>query len=146
MAVYPAEIKSFDRRQDGRDIVVANDVNVVYDEVEEIQKQLGVGGVETSLWTSTTPFSTTISAWRLNGGLKARLDNIERGVLKGINESVSISGGSIITSAGFGLAIKAANSGQTGYVLEVRNSVNSITFGVDGAGKMTATGIDGGTA
>jgi len=145
MATYPSVLKTFSRKQDNRDIVVANDVNVVYDEVEEIEVQLGVGGVVTSNWTSSAAFSTTTSDWRATG-LKGRLDNIEVGVRQAINGSVSTSGGSVITSAGFGVAIKAATLGQTGPVLEVRNSENTVTFGVDGAGKITATGIDGGTA
>lgn len=80
MASYPDNIKSFTRKINNVDIVVANDVNAAYDEIEEVQRQLGVGGVTTSAWGTGT-FSTSTTNWYgTNGGLKGRLTNIEKGV------------------------------------------------------------------
>ncbi len=147
-AVYPVAIKEFSRRQDGRDVVVANDVNVVYDEVQEIETQLGIGGVVTSNWTSGNAFSTATTNWYTNGGLKARLDNIEVGVLRGINGSVATAGGSTITPSGtgvIGVTIKGA-SGQTANLLDIRNSSNTLLASVDKDGVLQAVTIRGGTA
>lgn len=147
-AVYPTLIKEFSRRQDGRDVVVANDVNVVYDEVQEIETQLGVGGVVTSNWASSAAFSTATTNWYANGGLKARLDNIEVGVLRGINGTVSTVGGSTITPSAtsvVGLTIKGASS-QAANLLEVKNSSNDILASVDKDGILKVVTIRGGTA
>jgi len=147
MATYPSVIKTFSRKQDSRDIVVANDVNVVYDEVEEIEVQLGVGGVVTSNWASTATWSTATSDWRTTG-LKGRLDNIEVGVRQAINSSVSTAGGSTITSSSSGvkgLTIKGA-SGQSALLLDVQNSANETLVSVSSSGKLIAVSIDGGSA
>jgi hypothetical protein len=147
-AAYPTIIKEFSRRQDGRDVVVANDVNVVYDEVQEIETQLGVGGVTISNWASGSSFSTATSNWYPNGGLKARLDNIEVGVLRGINGSVATAGGSTITPSGtsiVGVTIKGA-SGQTANLLEVKNSSNAVLASVNKDGVLQVVTIRGGTA
>jgi hypothetical protein len=148
MAVYPAIIQEFSRRQDGRDVVVANDVNVVYDEVQEIETQLGVGGVTTSNWASGSSFSTATSNWYVNGGLKARLDNIELGVVRGINGSVATAGGSTITPSStsvVGVTIKGA-SGQTANLLEVKNSSDAVLASVNKDGVLQVVTIRGGTA
>lgn len=147
-AQYPSVVRTFSRRQDSRDIVVANDVNVVYDEVEEIETQLGVGGVVTSNWTSGSSFTTATTDWRAAGGLKSRLDNIELGVVSAINNAVSTSGGSTITassSSTTGLIIKGASS-QTANLIDFRNSSNTSLASVSSAGKLTAVLIDGGSA
>jgi hypothetical protein len=148
MAVYPTIIQTFNRRQDGRDVVVANDVNVVYDEVQEIETQLGVGGVTTSNWGSGSSFSTATSNWYVNGGLKARLDNIELGVVRGINGSVATAGGSTITPSAtsvVGVTIKGA-SGQTANLLEVKNSSDAVLASVNKDGVLQVVTIRGGTA
>jgi hypothetical protein len=79
MASYPNEIKAFTRKVNNQDKVIAPDVNLAYDEIEEVQRQLGVGGVNTSVW-GAAQFSTATTNWYSNGGLKARLANIENGV------------------------------------------------------------------
>jgi hypothetical protein len=80
MASYPDNIKSFTRKQDNVDTVIAADVNAAYDEIEEMQRQLGQYGVTTSAWGTGT-FSTSTTSWYgSNGGLKGRLTNIEKGL------------------------------------------------------------------
>jgi hypothetical protein len=80
MAFYPDELKTFTKKQDNVDTVVANDVNLAYSEIEEIVRQLGIGGVTTSAWGTGT-FTTSTTTWYgANGGLKGRLTNIEKGL------------------------------------------------------------------
>jgi hypothetical protein len=76
MASYPTEIKIFTRKVNNQDRVIAPDVNFAYDEIEEVQKQLGAGGVVTSTWGSSA-FTSTTTSWPT---LRARLANIENGV------------------------------------------------------------------
>ena len=80
MAVYPNATAVFTYKVDNQDKVVAADVNILYDEVTEIEKQLGAGGVATSAtWGSGTLTTSTVD-WYNNGGLRARLQNIENGI------------------------------------------------------------------
>lgn len=80
MATYPDNIKVFTYKIDNQDKVIANDVNVLYDEVTEVERQLGQGGVAYSNWSSASTFNTNTTNWYANGGLAARLANIEVGV------------------------------------------------------------------
>lgn len=142
---YPTSIKLFDRKVNLQDLVVAEDINQAYDVIEEIERQLGAGGVSTSgVWGTSGAFSTATTSWT---GLNTRLQNIENGVYFAHEQRVKTTGGSTITpssSSVVGLNIKGA-SGQTANLLEVRNSSNAFAL------KVTATGvtggiIDGGTA
>ena len=143
-ASYPLSIAPFTPRVNLQDLVRAEDVNVVYDEIVAIETQLGVGGVATSpTWGSGT-FSTVVTN---HGSLRARLENIEAGVYSGVLQRVSTLGGSTITPSSAstkGLIIKAA-SGQTAALLEFQNSSGTATGVVSAAGAFVGV-IDGGTA
>lgn len=79
MMTYPTSVKIFTAKRNNLDKVVAEDVNVAYVQITEIEKQLGAGGVVTSTW-GTGSYSTVTSNWYSVGGLKARLTNIEAGI------------------------------------------------------------------
>lgn len=141
---YPSAIRVFDRRQDGRDVVVANDVNVIYDEVETIETQLGVGGVTSSVWSSDGSSFATSSTW---DNLAARLTNIEAGIIKSTVGSVSTSGGSVVTASGasvVGVTVKAASS-QTAHLINVTNNSGTSIARVESDGRLVAAVISGGT-
>lgn len=62
-ASYPSALKSFTRKVDLQDLVVAADVNSAYDEIEAIQSVLGI-----------TPAVQGSTNW---GTVKSRIENIE---------------------------------------------------------------------
>ena len=149
---YPNDIKSFTFKVNNVDKVVADDVNALYTEVTEIEKHLGVGGAAygTGSWGSGG-FSTLITNWYDNGGLRARLQNIEAGVLPAYNAVATIVsnlGGSTVnisSASTVGLTIKAASS-QTSHLLNLTDSNNNSLARVEKDGRFVAYVIDGGTA
>ena len=102
-ATYPGGIASFTRKTDNVDTVIASDVNIIYDEVEEIERQLsGVnnpsfGGAlaTSSVWGSGTMI-TNRTDWYQFGGLAGRIQNIEYGVYKAVT---AIDGGTAASNA-----------------------------------------------
>jgi hypothetical protein len=154
-ANYPTSVKvwsptdaAFRYPEDLTTIVYARHVTTIYNEVTAIQTELGAGsgGLRTSVVEAANTFSGSTSgfAW---GSLRARLANLEQGVLDGVNRRVKTDGGSTIlpsSASTVGVAIRAASS-QTANLLEFRNSSNSVTsrFGSDG---LLAGVIDGGNA
>lgn len=145
MTEYPARIKSWTARRDLQDLVVAADVNTIYDEVTAIEQDLGAGGVRTSPTWGSGNFDTATLSWT---SLKDRLANIEYGLHVSFNQRVNTAGGSTIQSAANGtvsLTVKA-KSGQTANLLEVKNAADSVVASVNTTGTLYATLIDGGTA
>ena len=142
-ANYPSSIKVWEPVVNLQDLVVAEDINTVYEEVEAMQRQLGVGagGLTTSgEWGASGDFNSTTTSW---GSLRTRIQNIENGVFF----ATSRRGGSVITPSGsavVGLTIRAA-TGQTGNLVEVRNSSNQVVSSFNSSGNFIGT-IDGGTA
>ena len=142
-ANYPSSIKVWEPVVNLQDLVVAEDVNTLYEEVEAMQRQLGVGagGLTTSgEWGASGDFNSTTTSW---GSLRARIQNIENGVVF----AASSRGGSVVTPSGAavaGLTVKAA-SGQTANLLEIRNSSNQLVSSFNSSGNLIGT-IDGGTA
>ena len=142
-ANYPNTIKVWDPVVNLQDLVVAEDVNTVYEEVEAMQRQLGVGpgGISTSaVWGSAGDLNTSTTNW---GSLRARLQNIENGVFYAVSQR----GGSTITpstTTRTGLTITAIAS-QTSNLLELRNSSNVAVASWSATGAFTGT-INGGTA
>jgi hypothetical protein len=102
-ATYPGGIASFDRRRDNVDTVIASDVNVIYDELEEVERQLsGVNNASfgKSIATSETWGSGSIitnrTDWYQYGGLAGRVQNLEYGVYNAIT---AIDGGTAASNA-----------------------------------------------
>ena len=151
MADFPNSVKrwsptdaGFNYPEDLKEVVYARHVTTLYDEVTAVEAELGAGGLKTSVATGT--YSAINGQSWADGGLAARVNNIERGVILGVSR-VSSTGASTITpsAAGVvGLSIKAASS-QTANLLEFRNSSNTVgnRFASDG---LFYGVIDGGTA
>lgn len=140
-ASYPTGIKTFTQRQDLRDLVVAADVNIIYDEVTAIETELGVNPSESAGWSGS--FNNVQTSW---SSVATRVQNIEYGLNTAVNQRVSTAGGSIVTpstASVVGLNIKAASS-QTANLAEFRNSSNSVITAITASGHINA--IDGGTA
>jgi hypothetical protein len=128
------------------EVVLANHVTETYFEITAIEQELGSGGLRTSVTDNATAFnpSTSTNIW---GSLRLRLNNMEQGVLDGVNRRVRTSGGSTITPGAIGtvgLAV-TATSGQTANLLEIRNSSNTIVNRFNASGQFVGT-INGGTA
>lgn len=143
-ASYPLSIASFVPRVNLQDLVRAEDVNVVYDEIVAIETQLGAGGVATSPTWGAASFSTAVTN---HGSLRVRLDNIEAGVYAGAIQRVSTLGGSTVipsSASTKGVIIRAA-SGQTATLLEFQNSSGTVTGSISAAGAFVGV-VDGGTA
>jgi hypothetical protein len=142
-ANYPSSIKVWQPKVNLADLVIAEDVNTVYEEIESMQRQLGVGagGLTTSgEWGASGDFNSTTTSW---GSLRARIQNMENGIFY----AASRRGGSVITPSGAavtGLTVKAA-TGQTANLLEIRNASNQLVSSFNSSGNLIGT-IDGGTA
>lgn len=142
-ANYPLSIKVWEPVVNLQDQVVAEDVNTVYEEVEAMQRQLGVGagGLTTSgEWGASGDFSSSTTSWE---SLRTRIQNIENGVFF----AASRRGGSVVTpstASVVGLTVKAASS-QTANLLEIRNASNQVVSSFNSSGNLIGT-IDGGTA
>lgn len=144
MTEFPTRVKSWTARRDLLDLVVAADVNTIYDEVTAIEQELGAGGVKTSPTWGGSSFTSATTAWN---SLKDRLANIENGVYTGINQRVDTAGGSTITSSTtstVSLTVKARSS-QTANLIEFKNSSNTVVSSVAPDGTLYAVAIDGGT-
>jgi hypothetical protein len=154
MARYPQNQVAFTQKQNLVDIVRAEDINEVYDEVTAIAQDLGAGsgtGLRYSgTWGATSTLETT-TAWT---GLQARLQNIENGVYSAYTHRVDSRGGSVLqssTTTTVGLVVRLRAS-QTADVLRVRNDADNATIlSISTAGTVTTTGnlvaakISGGT-
>jgi hypothetical protein len=79
-AAYPYGIKTWQYRRDNLDKVVAADVNSAYDEITAVQTQLGVGGVAIGQQPNAANYLKDKIDWTNDGGLVARLQNIENGL------------------------------------------------------------------
>jgi hypothetical protein len=149
-ASFPTNVKTWSQTDStyprNLEVVLANHVTETYFEITAIEQELGSGGLRTSVTDNATAFnpSTSTNVW---GSLRLRLNNMEQGVLDGVNRRVSTAGGSTITPSGssvVGLNIRAA-SGQTANVLEIRNSSNTVVNSFNSSGQFVGV-INGGTA
>lgn len=142
-ASFPAAIKTFTRKRDLLDIVLAADINQVYDEVTALQQFIGTFPATNTGWSGT--FDQATLAW---GSVRARIQNIEFGLFQAFNDRVRSSGGTILTPAAastVGLTIRAA-SGQTAALFQARNSDNTVVTSVTAAGVLQVSGSNVSTA
>jgi hypothetical protein len=150
-ASYPNTVKvwsptdaNFDYPEDLRTIVFARHVTTLYDEVTAVQRELGAGGLKTGIVDDLTPSSYNSSDAVVYDTLRARLNNMEQGVLTANKRRVSTLGGSSIEASSTTVGLVLKTSG-TGNLLEIRNTSDTLVnhFAADG----TFFGvIDGGTA
>lgn len=144
MTEYPDRVKSWVARRDLLDLVVAADVNTIYDEVTAVEQELGTAVRVSPTWGGGS-FSTSTTAWN---SVKERLANIENGVYVAYNQRVDTAGGSTIQSSANGtvtLTLKG-KSGQTANLLEAKDSSNTVVASLSTAGALRVASIDGGTA
>jgi hypothetical protein len=149
-ASFPTNVKTWSPLDEtyprNLETVRAFHVTDTYFEITAIEQELGTGGLRTSVTDNATAFnpSTSTNLW---GSLRLRLNNMEQGVLDGVNRRVNTGGGSTITPGAIGtvgLNIRAA-SGQTANLLEIRNSSNTVVNRFNASGQFVGV-IDGGTA
>ena len=137
-ASYPSAIKTFTRRRDLLDVILAADVNQVYDEVTEMQTVMGTFiTARASGWSSGT-FSEATS-WST---LKARIENIETGLYTAFNNRIQSSGGSTITpgsTSTVGLVLQAISS-QTSDLLQAKNTSGTNVTRIDSSGVLRVSG------
>lgn len=139
-AIFPTAIKTFTKKIDNSDPVVAADVNSVYDEVSAVESALGVNPATTGSWLGTFSTGTT---W---GSVGARIQNIEYGLNEAYTNFTDKRGGSTITPSTttvVGVKVKA-RSAQTANLQEWRNSSDTVVTAVGPDGWVLT--IDGGTA
>jgi hypothetical protein len=134
------------------ELVRASHVTEAYFEITAIENELI--GTRTSVVDNATPFdintgtavggTTNGITW---GSIRLRLNNMEQGVLEGVNRRVSTNGSSQIrpSTAGIvGLSIRAQTS-QTANLLEIRNAANTLVNSFNSSGQFVGV-INGGTA
>ena len=138
-AVYPSQIKTFNRRRDLLDIIQAVDINQTYDEITAMQTALGTFITSKPAAWSSGSF-TTPSSWPT---LRERIENIEAGVFAAFNDRVRSAGGSTITATDnttVSLTIRA-RSGQTADLLQVQNSSGTVVTRITSDGNLSLGGI-----
>ena len=130
-AQYPVSVRNYDAKVDLVDIVVADNVNSLQEEVRAIETALGVSSTSTSPLISTFAgtWSAATTSW---GTLGARLLNIEAGLVSGVGANapyVLRTGGSqVLTATNVGLSLKTGTG--TLALLETYTSANVLGFNV----------------
>jgi hypothetical protein len=92
-ANYPLTQISFTQKVDLRDIVLASDINSVYDEVTAIGVTLGTLPAENTGWQGGS-FDQSTTSWNT---VRERIQNIEYGLYTAFNDRVNKTGGTTIT-------------------------------------------------
>jgi hypothetical protein len=139
-ASYPSSIKTFTRKRDLLDIVLAADINQVYDEITSVQTVLGAQVVINVGWTSGS-FNQSTLTWP---SLRERIQNIEFGLFEAFNDRVKASGGTVVTPAGtstVNLALRARTN-QTADLFQAQNSASSVITRINSSGKLQLNTAD----
>lgn len=138
-ASYPASVKTFTRKRDLLDIVLAADINLVYDEVTATQTTLGSQAQLTPSWTAGT-FDSSTTTW---SSVKARIQNIEYGVYTAFTDRVKSSGGSAIlpdNTSTVNLTLRARLS-QTADLFRAENSASSTITKINSSGQLLINNV-----
>jgi hypothetical protein len=133
MAVYPSGIKSFVNKSDFTDLILAEHINTLQDEVSAIQAAIGVlpnvsGGYVGTFDDTTTTFST----------LATRIANIEKGLKNDVHtQYFKFTGGTLqpANSASVPLTLRGFTS-QSADLLRVENSAGTKLSHIASDGKM----------
>lgn len=129
-ARYPSNAIQFDYRANVTDLIQAQDVNVLYDEVIAIgNTTIGTTPLTSATWGATATLSTSTS-W---ASLKDRIQNLENGTFASYNYRVSTQGGSTLTPSGtdvVGLIVRAT-AGQTADLVRAQSSDGTTVTKVD---------------
>lgn len=139
-ASYPSSVKTFTRKRDLLDIVLAADINLVYDEVTALQTSLGSFPATNVGWNAGV-FNQTTLTWP---NVRSRIQNIEYGLGRAFNDRVQSSGGSVITPSGvnvIGLTVKAI-PGQVNDLFQARTNLDVVVTRVTSAGVLQVNNSD----
>lgn len=139
-ASYPTSIKTFTRKRDLLDIVLAADINQVYDELTAIETVLGTQPRINSGWTSGAFNQSTLS-WPT---VRERIQNIEYGLYEAYNDRVKASGGSVITPSGTSTVnlVVRAKLNQTADIFQAQNSASSVVTKINSSGRLQINNAD----
>lgn len=138
-ASYPASVKTFTKKRDLLDIVLAADINLVYDEVTAIEQKLGTYPATNTGWSGTFDQSTLV--WPT---VRERIQNVEYGLFEAYTDRVKSTGGSTLEPAltnVIGLTLKA-KTGQTVDLFQARNQSNLPITTIDQNGVLKINGSD----
>jgi hypothetical protein len=133
MAVYPSGVKSFENKSDFTDLILAEHINTLQDEVAAIQATIGItpnvsGGYVGTFDDTTTTFST----------LAARISNIEKGIKTDVhNQYFKYTGGTIqpANASTVPLTVQGFSS-QSADLIQFKNSGGSTLSRVASDGKI----------
>lgn len=133
MAVYPSGVKSFQNKTDFTDIILAEHVNAIQDEITAIEAVVGVspnvsGGYVGTFDDATITFST----------LSARIANIEKGIKGDVhNQYLKFTGGTLqpANSGTVPLTLQGFTS-QAVDLLQFKNSSGTTLTKIDKDGKV----------
>jgi hypothetical protein len=139
-ASYPASIRTFTKKRDLLDIVLAADINLVYDEVTAIETVLG-SFPATNLGWDTGTFNQNTLTWPT---VRARIQNIEYGLFQAFNDRVRSSGGTTLepsTISTIGLTLKA-RAGQTADLFQARTNLDVVVTRITSGGMLQINNSD----
>jgi hypothetical protein len=133
MAVYPSGVKSFQNKTDFTDIILAEHINAIQDEVTAIEAVVGVspnvsGGYVGTFDDTTITFST----------LSARIANIEKGIKGDVHtQYLKFTGGTLqpANSGSIPLTLQGFTS-QAADLLRFTTSAGTVLTKVDKDGKV----------
>jgi len=132
-AVYPSGVKSFQSKTDFTDIILAEHVNAIQEEITAIEASVGVtpnvsGGYVGAFDDTTVTFST----------LSARIANIEKGIKGDVhNQYLKFTGGTIQPSNAGTIALTLQGfSNQAAYFLRFTTSTGTVLTKIDKDGKV----------
>jgi len=134
MAVYPDGVKSFTTKEDFTDLVLAEHVNALQQEVTAIQATIGTLPQVTAGYAGTFDEATVTFAT-----LKARIANIEQGIKGDVHTQYTHNTGNDTIQASNATVIPLRLQGftnQTADLLQFKNSSGTILTKVDNAGKV----------
>jgi hypothetical protein len=134
-AYFPESVRPFQAKIDLVNVVIADHVNALQEEVAAIATALGVDTTtaQSPLYSGFSgTFTTTMNATSKWATLGDRLKNIEAGLVSGVTSApyVSKNGGSVVTTAS-NTALTLKTGSGTLALLETLTSSNVLGFNVD---------------
>jgi hypothetical protein len=137
-AVYPNTVKSFTTKTDFTDLILAEHVNTLQDEVRTLEATIGTNPATPTNFVGT--FSKTTSVYST---LKDRIANLEYGVVGDVHtQYIHNTGGDTIqptNATGVALTLQGFTS-QTADLLQFKDSLGTIVSRVGADGSVTAQG------
>ena len=137
-AVYPEGVKSFTTKVDFTDIVVAEHINTLQQEVVALQATVGIlpnvfSGTVGSFDTNTVTFAT----------LKDRIANLEKGIVSDVHpQYLKKAGGETIQASNATVVplVLQGFTNQTADLIQFKNAAGTTLTKIDKDGKLTVNG------